>query len=74
MTYIERIINVETNEVTERPYTVEETAEVESTKAALVIELQKAEDKAAVKAAAEAKLAALGLTADDLKALGLGNN
>ena len=37
----------------------------------------KAEKDAAVtaaKAAAEAKLAALGLTADDLKALGLGNN
>jgi hypothetical protein len=30
--------------------------------------------KAAAKATAEAKLAALGLTADDLKALGLGNN
>jgi hypothetical protein len=30
--------------------------------------------KATAKAAAEAKLAALGLTADDLKALGLGNN
>jgi hypothetical protein len=29
---------------------------------------------AAAKSAAEAKLAALGLTADDLKALGLGNN
>ena len=29
-------------------------------------------DKAVAKAAAEAKLAALGLTADDLKALGLG--
>jgi hypothetical protein len=29
-------------------------------------------DKAAKKAAAEAKLAALGLDADDLKALGLG--
>jgi len=29
---------------------------------------------AAAKASAEAKLAALGLTADDLKALGLGNN
>ena len=28
----------------------------------------------AAKAAAEAKLSALGLTADDLKALGLGNN
>ena len=31
-------------------------------------------DKAAKKAAAEAKLAALGLTSDDLKALGLGGN
>ena len=31
-------------------------------------------DKAAAKAAAEVKLAALGLTADDLKALGLGGN
>jgi hypothetical protein len=30
--------------------------------------------KAAAKATAEAKLAALGLTTDDLKALGLGNN
>ena len=36
-------------------------------------ELAKAEaEAAAMKAAAEAKLAALGLTADDLKALGLG--
>lgn len=32
------------------------------------------EEAAAKKAAAEAKLAALGLTADDLKALGLGGN
>ncbi len=31
-------------------------------------------NKATAKAAAEAKLAALGLTADDLKVLGLGNN
>lgn len=31
-------------------------------------------NKAAKKAAAEAKLAALGLTSDDLKALGLGGN
>jgi len=35
---------------------------------------QQEADKAAAKAAAEAKLAALGLTADDLKALGLGGN
>ena len=31
-------------------------------------------EEAAAKAAAQAKLAALGLTTDDLKALGLGNN
>ena len=37
-------------------------------------ELTAETNKAAAKAAAEAKLAALGLTADDLKALGLGNN
>ena len=37
-------------------------------------EAQAEADKAAAKASAEAKLAALGLTADDLKALGLGGN
>ena len=36
--------------------------------------VQEANKIAAAKAAAEAKLAALGLTADDLKALGLGGN
>jgi len=74
MTYFERIINVETDEITERPYTAKEIAEVESRKASLFLELQEAKDKAEAKAVAEAKLAALGLTADDLKALGLGNN
>jgi hypothetical protein len=34
----------------------------------------RAHSKAAAKSAAEAKLAALGLTSDDLKALGLGGN
>lgn len=37
-------------------------------------EAQAEATKATAKAAAEAKLAALGLTADDLKALGLGGN
>lgn len=37
-------------------------------------EIQAEAEAAAKKAAAEAKLAALGLTADDLKALGLGGN
>jgi hypothetical protein len=36
--------------------------------------LSKKQQAAAKKAAAEAKLAALGLTSDDLKALGLGGN
>jgi hypothetical protein len=41
----------------------------------LPVKKAQAEAEAAVKkAAAEAKLAALGLTADDLKALGLGGN
>ena len=35
---------------------------------------KKETDEIAAKAAAEAKLAALGLTSDDLKALGLGGN
>jgi len=39
-----------------------------------VAKAQREEAAAAKKAAAEAKLAALGLTADDLKALGLGGN
>ena len=38
------------------------------------IKVQAEAEAAAKKAAAEAKLAALGLTADDLKALGLGGN
>ena len=37
-------------------------------------ELQLLQEKAAARQAAQAKLAALGLTADDLKALGLGGN
>jgi hypothetical protein len=42
--------------------------EVEAVKA------QQEADKATAKASAEAKLATLGLTTDDLKALGLGTN
>ena len=69
--YKEVIHNAVTGEVIERPYTVAEIAQVEAAQAEsakLVIEMQKAE---ADKEAAQAKLAALGLTAEDLKALGL---
>ena len=68
------IHNVETGELVEREMNAEELAQFEVDKAAEV-ERQAAEAQAvATKAAAEAKLAALGLTTDDLKALGLGNN
>jgi len=55
----------------EAPTQAEIDAAIEQVKAQ---EAQAELDKAAKKAAAEAKLAALGLTADDLKALGLGGN
>jgi hypothetical protein len=74
MTYKEVIHNIATNEITERLYTAAEIAEVEAEQ----IESAKRRadaDKAVVdKAAAVAKLTALGLTTDDLKALGLGSN
>jgi hypothetical protein len=65
------IHNVETGEIIERPMTAAEKAALEAdAKAYADKETAKAETEA-VKEAAQAKLAALGLTADDLKALGL---
>lgn len=63
-----QIHNIETGEVIIVPLTDEEIAaqEVISTEIA-----QEFANRAAAKAQAEAKLAALGLTSDDLKALGL---
>jgi hypothetical protein len=52
----------------EAPTQAEIDAAIEQVKADKVIEIQA---RAEVKAAAEAKLAALGLTADDLRALSL---
>lgn len=61
-----RIHNIETNEIIDREMTDEEAA-------ALLPNPLTEEEQAqlAAKNAAQAKLAALGLTADDLKALGL---
>lgn len=65
------IHNVETDEIQEVPLTSEDLAMIESDKAeAELMKSQEAKAKAD-KEAAQAKLAALGLTADDLKALGL---
>ena len=71
MTYIERIIDVTTNEVTEREYTDAENAQVKSAILKAQTEAKELADKQAAKLAAETKLSALGLTGDDLKALGL---
>lgn len=65
-------IDLATDKMTVRDYTVVELSEVE--KAIEQEEMVKALriEAIAKKAAAKEKLAALGLTADDLKALGLG--
>jgi hypothetical protein len=66
-----RIHNTETNEIIDREMSDEEFAQYESDKAAELAAQAEAEAKAQAKIAAEGKLAALGLTTDDLRALGL---
>jgi hypothetical protein len=63
-----------TNETVVREMTIEEIAQIDLDKAARQAIADEKEAKEVAKANAQAKLAALGLTADDLKALGLGNN
>lgn len=66
-------INCETGEVTERPLTADEIAANEAAQAQAAADALAAEEeaaaKAAAKASAEGKLAALGLTADEVSAL-----
>ena len=66
-------INCETGEVTERPLTAEEIAANEAAQAKAAADAIAAEEeataKAAAKASAQAKLATLGLTADEVSAL-----
>jgi small-conductance mechanosensitive channel len=71
MTYIERIVDVQTGETTEREYTTAEIAQVEKRILKSQAEVAALTQAEADKEAAQAKLAALGLTTDDLKALGL---
>ena len=66
-----RFHNAETDELVDREMNAAELKQLEIDKAKRVTRLE-AEAKAVIdKAAAQAKLAALGLTTDDLKALGL---
>jgi len=69
-----KIVNAETGEEIIREMNAEEFAQWEIDKANFAKKKQQEESAIAAKATAEAKLAALGLTTDDLKALGLGNN
>jgi hypothetical protein len=66
-------VNCETGEVTKRPLTAEEIAQREADAAAFAVEqaAREAAEAAAAeaKASAQAKLAALGLTADEIAAL-----
>jgi hypothetical protein len=68
---IVRIHNTEINEVIDREMNDQEFAQYEADQAANALAKAEAEAKAQAKAQAEAKLAALGLTTEDLKALGL---
>jgi len=69
--YKEKVINIETGEETWRNYTDAEIAEVVEAQAKAAAMAKKWAQAEAAKTAATAKLAALGLTTDDLKALGL---
>ena len=66
-----KIVNTETGEEIVRDANAEELAQMEKDAASWAAELVAKAEAEAKKAAAEAKLAALGLTTDDLRALGL---
>jgi len=69
-----KIHNATTGEVTEREMSGDELEQWQADILASQAKMEAAALAEAAKEAAEAKLAALGLTADDLKALGLGGN
>jgi hypothetical protein len=66
-----KIVNAETGEEVIRDMNAEELAQWEIDKANLLAKQQTEESAAQAKETAQAKLAALGLTVNDLKALGL---
>ena len=69
-----RIHNVTTDEIVDREMTDAEFEVYQAQQVVDAAELEALTKAEADKAAAQAKLAALGLTTDDLKALGLGTN
>ena len=67
--YKEQIVNGQTGEITWRNYTAAEVAEVEAAIVEAETRTSEAEVKATARASALAKLAALGLSADEIAAL-----
>lgn len=68
MTLNEKIVNVLTGEEVIRPYTEDEIKEIEAERVKFAAKQKETEDKAIAKTLILEKL---GLTSDDLKALGL---
>ena len=68
---MKKIINVTTGEIIERELNKAEQDQKKIDEAQIAVLQAEAEAKAQAKATAESKLAALGLTTDDLRALGL---
>jgi hypothetical protein len=66
-----RIHDIETDEIVDRPMTASELAQYNLDQANAQAELAARNQLQTDKASAQAKLEALGLTADDLKAIGL---
>ena len=69
MKYTEKIYDITTGEETIREYTKEEVANVEAEMARLKVINAERETQEALKQSARAKLAALGLTADEVNAI-----
>ena len=69
MKYTEKIYDITTGEETIREYTKEEVANVEAEMARLKVINAERETQEALKQSAQAKLAALGLTADEVAAI-----
>jgi len=67
-------VNTQTGEITLRDFTKDELEALEAYKIKETNQLKIEKEKATAKEQALAKLKALGLTADDLQALGLGGN
>lgn len=67
--YREKIINIQTGEETWRDYTPEEVAEIEKEKEKIMFRFNLEKERIALRQSALSKLAALGLTEEEIAAL-----